>query len=123
MRAVHHHDGEVVEFTLTIMPPKVGRPLRAGRLISLHPGLKPLGYSLRPLRGRQKTSKLQARHEVPGNKRKVEPVPEGRLMCALVPEIFFMNLEEPLINRPYGTRRVFFLFSRHFVPGYDRGAV
>jgi hypothetical protein len=30
------------------------------------------------------------------------------------------HLEETLINRPYGTRRVFFLFSRHFVPGYPR---
>jgi hypothetical protein len=25
-------------------------------------------------------------HEVPGNKRKVEPVPKGRLICSLVPE-------------------------------------
>ena len=32
---------------------------RAGRFISLHPGLKRLGYSVRPLRGRKKTSKLQ----------------------------------------------------------------
>src|SRR6516162_5834559 len=30
---------------------KVGGPFRAGRLISLHPGLKRLGYSVRPLRG------------------------------------------------------------------------
>ena len=27
------------------------------------------------------------------------------------------HLEQTLINRPYGTRRGFFLFSRHFVPG------
>ena len=27
------------------------------------------------------------------------------------------HLQETLINRPYGTGRVFFLFSRHFVPG------
>src|SRR5262249_26524917 len=38
---------------------RVGRPFRAGRFISLHPGLKRLGYSVRPLRGRKKTSKLQ----------------------------------------------------------------
>jgi hypothetical protein len=31
-------------------------------------------------------------HEVPGNKRKVEPVPKGRLICSLVPEIFFVEL-------------------------------
>ena len=31
----------------------------ARRLASLHPGLKPLGYSVRPLRGRRKMSKLQ----------------------------------------------------------------
>ena len=30
------------------------------------------------------------------------------------------HLQETLINRPYGTGRVFFLFSRHFVPGYPR---
>ena len=30
------------------------------------------------------------------------------------------DLQETLINRPYGTGRVFFLFSRHFVPGYPR---
>ena len=30
----------------------VGSAFRAGRLISLHPGLKRLGYSVRPLRGR-----------------------------------------------------------------------
>ena len=30
------------------------------------------------------------------------------------------HLEQPLINRPYGTRRVLMLFSRHFVPGYPR---
>src|SRR5262249_49294936 len=41
---------------------KVGRPFRAGRFISLHPGLKRLGYSVRPLCGRKKTSKLQGRH-------------------------------------------------------------
>src|SRR5215470_9085722 len=34
---------------------RVGRPFRAGRFISLHPGLKRLGYSVRPLRGRKKT--------------------------------------------------------------------
>ena len=27
------------------------------------------------------------------------------------------HLQETLINCPYGTGRVFFLFSRHFVPG------
>ena len=27
------------------------------------------------------------------------------------------HLQETLIKRPYGTGRVFFLFSRHFVPG------
>jgi hypothetical protein len=31
-------------------------------------------------------------------------------------DIFARNL----INRPYGTGRVFLLFSRHFVPGYLR---
>ena len=31
-------------------------------------------------------------HEVPGNKRKVESVPKGRLICSLVPEIFFGEL-------------------------------
>jgi hypothetical protein len=30
------------------------------------------------------------------------------------------HLQETLINRPYGAGRVFFLFSRHFVPGYPR---
>ena len=47
-------------------------------------------------------------HEVPGNKRKVT---EERSMT---------HLQETLINRPYGTGRVFFLFPRHFVPGYPR---
>jgi hypothetical protein len=37
----------------------VGRPFRARRLASLHPGLKPLGYSVRPLRGHRQMSKLQ----------------------------------------------------------------
>jgi hypothetical protein len=32
-------------------PQRVGRPFRACRLRSLHPGLKRLGYSVRPLRG------------------------------------------------------------------------
>ena len=27
------------------------------------------------------------------------------------------HFQETLINRPYGTERVFLLFSRHFVPG------
>ena len=31
----------------------------ARRLASLHPGLKPLGYSVRPLRGHRQMSKLQ----------------------------------------------------------------
>ena len=30
------------------------------------------------------------------------------------------HLEQTLINRPYETKRVFFLFSRHVVPGYPR---
>jgi hypothetical protein len=30
------------------------------------------------------------------------------------------HFQETLINRPYGTGRFFFLFSRHFVPGYPR---
>jgi hypothetical protein len=37
----------------------VGRPFRASRLMALHPGLKHLGYSVRPLRGHRKMSKLQ----------------------------------------------------------------
>ena len=32
----------------------------ARRLASLHPGLKPLGYSVRPLRGHRQMAKLQA---------------------------------------------------------------
>jgi len=47
-------------------PPRgSGRPFRAGRFISLHPGLKHLGYSVRPLCGRKKTSKLQRWHKRP----------------------------------------------------------
>ena len=38
----------------------VGRPFRARRLMSLRPGLKHLGYSVRPLRGHRKMSKLQS---------------------------------------------------------------
>jgi hypothetical protein len=34
--------------------PRVGRPFRARRLMTLHPGLKHLGYSVRPLRGHRK---------------------------------------------------------------------
>src|SRR5262249_21182967 len=44
----------------------VGRPFRARRLASLHPGLKPLGYSVRPLRGHRQMSKLQAQAFRPG---------------------------------------------------------
>jgi hypothetical protein len=36
---------------LGLKHPRVGRPFRARRLMSLHPGLKHLGYSVRPLRG------------------------------------------------------------------------
>ena len=35
----------------------------ARRLASLHPGLKPLGYSVRPLRGHRQMSKLQGAGE------------------------------------------------------------
>src|SRR6516162_8975842 len=35
----------------------VGSAFRAGRFISLHPGLKRLGYSVRPLCGRKKIRK------------------------------------------------------------------
>jgi hypothetical protein len=46
---------------LGLKHPRVGRPFsfRARRLMSLHPGLKRLGYSVRPLRGHRKMSKLQ----------------------------------------------------------------
>jgi hypothetical protein len=45
---------------LALRHPRVGRPFRARRLMSLHPGLKHLGYSVRPLRDHRKMSKLQA---------------------------------------------------------------
>ena len=41
--------------------PMVGRPFRARRLMSLYPGLKHMGYSVRPRRGHRKMSKLQKR--------------------------------------------------------------
>jgi hypothetical protein len=64
-------------------------------------------------------------HEVPGNKIKVDPSRRDGRSASLVPEIFFLGKENDifarnLINRPYGTGRVFLLFSRHFVPGYVR---
>jgi len=49
----------------TWFPFRVGRPFRARRLASLHPGLKPLGYSVRPLRGHRQMSKLQAGASAP----------------------------------------------------------
>jgi hypothetical protein len=45
---------------LGLKHPRVERPFRALRLMSLYPGLKHLGYAVRPLRGRRKMSKLQA---------------------------------------------------------------
>ena len=45
---------------LGLKHPRLGRPFsfRARPLMSLHPGLKHLGYSVRPLRGHRKMSKL-----------------------------------------------------------------
>jgi hypothetical protein len=46
------------------------------------------------------------------------------IFCSFIsPEIEerrMTHLQETLINRPYGTGRVFFLSSRYFVPGYPR---
>jgi hypothetical protein len=48
---------------LGLKHPRVGRPFRARRLMSLHPGLKHLGYSVRPLRGHSKMFKRQPYHQ------------------------------------------------------------
>jgi len=39
----------------------IGRPFQGASSFDVYPGLKPLGYSLRPLRGHRKMSKLQGR--------------------------------------------------------------
>jgi hypothetical protein len=62
-------------------------PLQGASSFDVYPGLKPLGYSVRPLRGRKKTSKLQRPSgtlETPGSRllggsiaRKSHPAPSG----------------------------------------------
>ena len=56
---------------------------------------------------------MVAWHEVPGIRKKKEPVPEGRCDCVFARQS----------SSPSGTDRFFLRLSWHFVPGYSHASL